>query len=470
MPLAPRPPEAPFLDLPELDKSDDSDEVDVGVFELDMGADSDSVEESDALDAFQVDIQEQIDAGSTEAAGDLDIGEASLIDALPEAPAPREGDELPPTSAEMDWQLDAPREGDDVSAEVELGDDGLEALPELLAEDGDGDSGPDLERALLAAAPEGAIPQGPSFEAEWILLGSACTALWTNGDEVLACAEHLMRFGRERSSLPLPSGTRVSALTRLSTGSVVLASTRGLLELSPSGVCSVPEPPDALRGSGAGVAELGSTAGAHDLWARLMSGLLLRRRSGAWERHDSGASVRSLTSSTNHLTLLVVADRPTLQLSSDAGSSFREQLLPEPAATVALGAAPAALALGRTMALFDPERGLCVSGDAGSTFHMVTGGVNVTAVALGEHAGAPAVFAALHREGRDVTELILVDPNDGRACSIAQLSGEADDDAEETGRSHALIYADGYLWAAGAYGLAKLKAEELAGRLEDEKA
>jgi hypothetical protein len=142
----------------------------------------------------------------------------------------------------------------------------------------------------------------------------------------------------------------------------------------------------------------------------------------------------------------------------DAGHSFRELLLPEPAETVALGSAPRALAQGRVVALFEPERGLCVSGNGGESFSMVLGGVNVTAVAIGEHQGTPVVFAALHRESRDTSELILVDPQSGSAQSIAELSGEADDDAEETGRTRALIYANGYLWAAGGYGLAKLKA------------
>jgi hypothetical protein len=125
---------------------------------------------------------------------------------------------------------------------------------------------------------------------------------------------------------------------------------------------------------------------------------------------------------------------------------------------VALGASAMALARDQTLAIYDAERGLCVSSDGGERFSMVTGGVNVTAVAIGEHAGAPAIFAALYREGRDASELILVDPKTGRASAIAELAGEADDDAEETGRSHALIYANDYLWAAGGYGLAKLKA------------
>ncbi len=459
MPLAPqppaRPPENPALDLPELDQGEDSGEVDVGVFELDMGGALDDEDQDDALDAFQVDIQEQIDPGSNEAAVDLDIGVGGLIDVLPEAPAPRDGDDLPPASTEIDFQLDAPADADDAGGETELGHDGLEALPELLADDADGD-GPDPERALLPGAPEGAIPRGPDYEAEWLLLGSACTALWTSGADVFGAAERLMRFGIERESYPLPAGARVSALTQLAGGAIVLCTTRGLLELTPGGACTTLEAPDGLRGTSTSIAELGSS-GVDDVWARMTNGVLMRCRGGAWGRHESGGVVRALTTSLGRVTLLVSGARPTLQLSSDGGSSFRELLLAEPAETVALGVAPMALADERALAIYDPERGLCVSGDVGETFHMVTGGVNVTAVALGQHAGAPAVFAALHREGRDVSEIILVQPATGQASKIAELSGEAEDETEETGRTHALIYANGQLWAAGGYGLAKLR-------------
>jgi hypothetical protein len=88
---------------------------------------------------------------------------------------------------------------------------------------------------------------------------------------------------------------------------------------------------------------------------------------------------------------------------------------------------------------------------------MVTGAVNVTAAALGELDGQIRLFAALHREGRDVTELIVVTPATAAAVSVAELSGEPDEDTEETGRTCALLWADGYLWAAGSYGLARLR-------------
>jgi hypothetical protein len=237
----------------------------------------------------------------------------------------------------------------------------------------------------------------------------------------------------------------------------VLATTHGLLELTPTGSSATLEAPDAARGSGADVIELAGAPAQRTLWARLSNGALLRRRSNQWERHEAGGAVRSLTSSGEHITLLVVANRPTLQLSADGGSSFRERLLAEPAATVALGTAPVALALGNVVALADVERGLCVSHDGGATFQMVTGAVNVTAATLGELDGQIRLFAALHREGRDVTELIVVTPATAAAVSVAELSGEPDEDTEETGRTCALVWADGYLWAAGSYGLARLR-------------
>jgi hypothetical protein len=457
VPVSPRAPEAPALDLPDLDKSEDTEDVDVGSFELDLGSELDVDEGDDALDTFQVDIEQLADGGENEPASDLDIGVNNLLDTPPDAPAGRDGDSMPPVSGELDWQLDAPLEADEPSTDAELGDDGLEALPELPVEDPEGEAGPDLERGLLPGAPEGTIPQGPRFEPEWLLLGAACSALGADAAGVVACAEQLMRFGPERRSVPLPGGVLVSSLALLGSGSTLLSTARGLLELTSSGSWSYPEVPDALRGSGASVTELAATPGPHDLWARSSNGVLLRRRGNVWERHQTGGSVRSLTGGAEHLALLVIAERPTLQLSSDAGSSFQELLLPEPALNVALGGSPLAVARAGVLALADPERGLCVSGNAGATFHMVTGGVNVTAVTIGEHGGKLVVFAALHREGRDVTELLLVDPDNGAACSIAELSGEADEESEETGRTLALIFANGYLWAAGGYGLARLR-------------
>lgn len=458
MPLQPRAPEKPLLDLPELDKSEDADEVDVGSFELDLSGDDDLNDGDDALDAFEVDISMLSDDGSSEAAADLDIGMHDLLDALPEVPAAVERDSLPPAvGGDLDWQLDAPLETDEPSTDAELGDDGLETLPELAADENELDSGPDMERSELAAAPEGAIARGPSFEAEWLLLGSACQALSVEPDEVLACGEHLMRFGSQRESLELPPGINATSAARLQGGGVMLATARGLLELSTQGSWSFPSPPELLRGTGSSVVELIGTAGTHELWARLSNGALLRRRGGLWERHEAGGAVRSLARHEQQVTLLVIARRPTLQYSHDAGSSFRELLLPEPAAKVALGAAPTALRADRVLVIADAERGLCVSADAGEHFRMVTGAVNVTAVTVGAHQGRPMLFAALYREGRDVSELVMIDPESAQALSVAELSGDADEDAEETGRTYALICADGHLWAAGGYGLAKLR-------------
>lgn len=455
--LLPRSPEAPALDLPDLDKAEDGDEVDVGVFELDMGEELDLEDGDGVSDGFEVPIQEQEDAGSDEPAHELEIGIAELLDALPEEGALLEPDAPVPVDHELDQLLEVPLESDDVSSDLELGDDGLEELPELVSEDGDGDAGPELEGSLLAGAPEGAIPEGERLEAEWLLLGTACTALWALGSEVLASAEQLMRFGQERKSTALPTGASASSLCVDASGSVVLVTSRGLMELLPGGAASTLEAPEPARGSGADVAEVCGAPGLPTLWARLTSGALLRRRGGHWERHEAGGAVRSLRMVEQQITLLVVSERPTLQLSTDGGSSFHELLLPDPAATVALGSAPSALSLGRVVALFDPERGLCVSNDDGRTFQLVTGAVNVTAATVGQLHGKVCVFAALYREARDRSELIAVDPGSGAAEIVAELSGEPDEDGEETGRSCALLVADDHLWAAGGFGLAKLR-------------
>jgi hypothetical protein len=415
------------------------------------------VPEHEALqDNFEVDIQLLTDSGSNEAAADLDIGVEDLLGSLPDSPAERDDDELPPaTGEELDTHLAAPLGSDDPSSDAELGDDGLEVLPELARDDGD--EGPEVEGTLLSAAPEGALAKGPRYASEWLLLGTPCSALWSSADLVLGAAEHLMRFGHERRSDALPRGARVTSLALLDAGNVIMATTRGLLEQAADGSFVTLPVPEVARSSHADVVELAAAPGGSALWARLSNGALVQRRGSDWARHETGGDVRSLRSQNQELALLVIARRPTLQLSADAGSSFRELILPEPAASVALGAAPTAVARGALVALADTERGLCVSNDGGETFRWVTGAVNVTALCLGDHAGAPTIFAALHREARDVSELILVDPGSARATSIAELSAEPDEDAEEIGRTTALVFENGYLWAAGGFGLVRLK-------------
>lgn len=443
--------------MPDLDKSEESDDVDVGTFELSMGDDAEAPEDASTFDTFEVDIQVLTDPGSNEAATDLDIGEAGLVDALPEEPRDAEEDLVEPTSHELDELVEAPLEGDDTSSHSELGDDGLEALPELLVEEGDGDAGPELERAFLPSAPEGTIPEGPRYQAEELLLGSACSALGRDGDDVLAAAEHLMRFGHERRSDTLPSGAKVTSLAVVD-GVIVLSTTRGLMEAQPTGAISMQETPELARSSGAELVELAAASGSYPLWARLRSGALLRRRvaTAGWELHQTGGQLRALSAAGGQVALLVLARRPTLQLSADGGSSFRERLLAEPAQTVAQGGAAMLAVQGELVALADSERGLAVSADAGETFQMVTGAVNVTAIALGEHAGKPAVFAALYRESKDVTELVAVDARSGAAVRIGTLSGAPEEDAEESGRTSALLWERGNLWCAGGYGLSRL--------------
>ena len=457
MPAVPRSPQAEPLALPDLDKSDDSQEVDVGSFQLSLVDEPEETEEQGTADAFEVDIQVLTDSGSNEAAADLDVGVDDFLNSLPETPRDRESDAPPAASMELDDHLDTPLESDEPSSLAELGDDGLEELPELLSEAGDGDAGPDLEQAFLPSAPEGQIPKGASYDNEWLQLGAPCGALWAGEQTLLAVGESLMHFGTQRESNPLPAGVRVSSLALLDSGSVAIATTRGLFELPPHAGWSLVAAPDVGRSGSHDIVELAAGPGQPMLWARLASGALFRRRSGVWERHEAGGEVRALTSHERAVTLLVIAKRATLQLSADGGMSFRELLLTEPAATVALGGAATVVTRGPLIALADPMRGLCVSNDGGETFRMVTGAVNVTAIATGQHAGAPALFAALYRESKDASEVIVVDATTGQAQSIAELSGAPDEEAEETGRTQALVWSDGWLWCAGGYGLVKLR-------------
>ena len=62
-----------------MDKGDDGDEVDVGSFELSLTDDDEQADDAKS-DTFEVDIQVLTDSGSNEAASDLDIGVAGLLD------------------------------------------------------------------------------------------------------------------------------------------------------------------------------------------------------------------------------------------------------------------------------------------------------------------------------------------------------------------------------------------------------
>jgi hypothetical protein len=459
VPSLPQSPPTESLDLPELDKGDDNDDVDVGTFELDLNEADAELDEAPPVDTFEIDIQVLTDSGSNEAASDLDVGGNDLLPPLPDANGDRDDEGFHPERAELDLHLDSPLESDEPSSDAELGDDGLEQLPALVSEEGDGDAGPDVERAYLPSAPEGAIARGPDYSTEWLLLGTPCSALWAERGSVLGAAEHLMRFGQERSSHALAPGTRVSSLCLLEDASVLLATTRGLQRFTASG--SSASEPEAARVSGADVVELASARGGrYAAWARSSNGALSRLRDATWERHETGGIVRALTSDEQRVTLLVVSHRPTLQVSSDSGSSFREILLPEPAATVAQGAAPTAVSRGPLVALADPERGLCISNDGGETFRMIVGAVNVSAVTIGEHAGAPTVFAAVYRESRDLTQILAVDVDRAEPLRIAELAGQPEEDTEETGRTQALVFTSGALWAGGGYGLTRLTAPQ----------
>ena len=103
-----RAPQPDALDLPDLDKSDDAGEVDVGSFELSLTDDDEASDETKA-DTFEVDIQVLTDSGSNEAATDLDIGVSDLLDILPEGP---EGHDSDPAAGhvELDLHLDTPLE------------------------------------------------------------------------------------------------------------------------------------------------------------------------------------------------------------------------------------------------------------------------------------------------------------------------------------------------------------------------
>ncbi len=87
----------------------------------------------------------------------------------------------------------------------------------------------------------------------------------------------------------------------------------------------------------------------------------------------------------------------------------------------------------------------------------MTGAVNVTSAAIGVLDGAPVVFAAAYLEARDLTQILLVSPSTSLASVVAELSGQSEEDSAETGRTAALLWDGASLWAAGGYGVARLR-------------
>jgi hypothetical protein len=444
------------LELPERDALEEGQEVDIGDHDLSLPEAGPPDEGDENKDSFELAIRELPSDPDAEVQNELDIGVSSLMKTL-EAEDERLGageDDTERVEVDSGIAFDFSEESRDESM-LELGAEELESLPALAPEDDD--DAPGEEQVLLPSAPEGSLLRSPGLSVEWLLLGQSCSALTAGPSSVVVAGERIVSFGEPLFSRSL-EGASVSSLSIDADGSLELATPRGILHFSEERGLRNIDAPDSLR-SGAHPLQLARAGGTGPLLARLNSGALLQRRSETWERFETGGSVRSLAVSGSAITLLVIAARPTLQISNDAGVSFRELLLSESAASVALGDEPLAQGAGSVIALADAARGLCVSADGGSSFRWVTGAVNVTALCVAEVGGAACVFAAAYSEARDHSLILLVEPQTGSATIVAELCGDGNDDAEagETGRTRALIWHGDALWAAGEYGLAKLR-------------
>jgi hypothetical protein len=172
------------------------------------------------------------------------------------------------------------------------------------------------------------------------------------------------------------------------------------------------------------------------------------------------ADITALTmSSSGDPVAILTRDGARLGLSMDGGATFELFELTSPAREIASGETPLVAASGPVVALGEAERGVAVSTDGGKTFRRVLGATNATALCAGARDGRSVAFAALYRETEDRSLLVEIDAETAVATTGAVLALPAPDDPDlalELARVERLLWDGERLWAAGAFGLARI--------------
>ncbi|HVR19872.1 MAG TPA: hypothetical protein VMS65_09250 [Polyangiaceae bacterium] len=197
---------------------------------------------------------------------------------------------------------------------------------------------------------------------------------------------------------------------------------------------------------------------------RLTSGRLVRSDDMGTSFTMLEPAVTALTmSSTGEPVAVITRDGARLGLSANGGFLWEYLELVSPAREVASGEAPLVAANGGVVVLGDAERGVVVSSDHGRTFRRVTGATNVTAVSAGADGERATAFVALYRETDDQSLLVEIDASTGVATTLAVVALPALEDpdvAPELARVERLIWDGERLWAAGAFGLARIQRDD----------
>jgi hypothetical protein len=472
---APTDDELPPLDDDDADGADDSDIVITPLVEEEPPPEFD--DESPTDPSFDIDFPSDVENGDAEAKEELPIGPI-----LPRG----EDEEEPPGDDAVGF--DDARDRHDLigetndSAANDVGD-GFDdrsthvdehELPAL-----DGDDGPELDIAHFRSAPgiadEAELPRAEmSWRIDFIAPDREhCSALAAAGGVVVAGSSDLFWLdeGRETVVRMGLDGNRISSVALVGddygTALCVTAFGRLLRRSRASGdVERLVEWRRAAEASGSSAEGLELRSLAPDrpssVLGRLTSGRLVRSDDRGSTFRPVEADITTLTVSTSGDPVAVLTrDGTRLGLSTDGGASFDLAPLDTPAREIASGEAPLVAASGSSVALGDAERGVAVSADGGKTFRLVSGTTNVTALAAGTRGGRHMAFAALYRETEDRSLLVLIDAETAVATAVAVLALPAPDEPDvalELGRIERLVWDGRRLWAAGAFGLARISA------------
>ncbi len=477
-------------ELPPLDGSAEEleqPEEDAGLTEFteSLGGDEETLDLDDE-EASDLDIGVELHHPLSDAEDDpeemvLDIG--NLLDTSGLEPGSDDGDGDQDGPVDFDTAagvnaLPAEDAEDDAEGAVEELDFLVsEDLPSLDADEtGDFEDGADFDFGELTPAvepPPWASDRWRQHEVKQLGACSVCRALDVrNGLAVFGGTELHWAQGAPLTRFQvLASASRVHSLVLLGESQETVLWSTETGELWVRRTSGAPERVEGWRevaGLSAlepAVVELRRTQDSPDaVLGRLSGGRLLRSVDAglSWNRVELHAEAIAVGTGCSELLVLAKARSSTSLLRSrDAGLSWDTVELDEAARQVADGSAPIVSADGDLIALADPVHGLVVSADGGNAFLRVPGCTPVTALACGKLDGAPAVWAALHREAEDVAEICAVDPRSATAHRVAstgdtESTSTPGDAPAMTGWVGALSW-DPHsrrLWAVGGFGAA----------------
>lgn len=466
------------LSVPDDDTVSRPDEDEDALGELDRFIEPAAEEEQPGLDdevASDLDIGVELGAGeetSSEGAEDLvlDIGEL-LDDARAREHQEAADEESGPPELEPSFGVttfeDEPVGLDDAGDGSDGSDDELlDELPSIDADaptDFDYALDPSLtelddfgaDEPIAHATPWARCDFGPDLGACYAL-GVADERLWIGGSGVW------LAQGDAAPRLVLQEHGSLRALA-LQDDVVLYTSASGSLQrCTPDGQrLDVPT----FSGAGTRVLRL-SSAGRADhplLLVQLSQGALL-------ESDDAGSRFRETRLTSKVVALPTHADRTLVLASSSQGPELCRRKSDGHWAATALPPQARALASAEgvllevnegVIAIADPERGLVVSADDGASFRVVPGCVGVTALCAARASGRAWLWCALYRQARDVSEIVLVDPESLKSCIIGTLANESGDvEDTDSSRLEALAWhaATRTLRAAGPRGVIGLRA------------